>query len=110
MRARDLFYALWVPDLFMHKIEKDDDWYLMCPNQCEGLSELYGESFEALYNQYVSEGKYLKKMKARELWFKILDSQMETGTPYMLYKDACNKKVIKKIWAPYVPPIYVVKL
>lgn len=96
MRARDLFYALWVPDLFMNKIEKDDDWYLMCPNQCEGLSQLYGESFEALYNQYVSEGKYLKKIKARELWFKILDSQMETGTPYMLYKDACNKKSNQK--------------
>lgn len=96
MRARDLFYALWVPDLFMKKIEKDEDWYLMCPHQCCGLSELYGQSFEILYESYVSEGKFLKKMKARELWFKILDSQMETGTPYMLYKDACNEKSNQK--------------
>lgn len=96
MRARDLFYALWVPDLFMKKIEKDEDWYLMCPHQCGGLSELYGKSFETLYESYVSEGKFLKKLKARELWFKILDSQMETGTPYMLYKDACNEKSNQK--------------
>lgn len=96
MRARDLFYALWVPDLFMKKIEKDEYWYLMCPHQCGGLSEVYGQSFETLYESYVSEGKFLKKMKARELWFKILDSQMETGTPYMLYKDACNEKSNQK--------------
>lgn len=96
MRARDLFYALWVPDLFMKKIEKDEDWYLMCPHQCSGLSEVYGKSFETLYESYVAEGKFLKKLKARELWFKILDSQMETGTPYMLYKDACNEKSNQK--------------
>jgi ribonucleoside-diphosphate reductase subunit M1 len=96
MRARDLFYALWIPDLFMLKIEKDEEWYLMCPNQCKGLSEVYGVQFNELYEQYIQEGKYLKKMKARELWFKILDSQMETGTPYMLYKDACNEKSNQK--------------
>jgi ribonucleoside-diphosphate reductase alpha subunit len=96
MRARDLFYALWIPDLFMHKIEKDEEWYLMCPNQCKGLSDVYGTRFTELYEQYVREGKFLKKLKARELWFKILDSQMETGTPYMLYKDACNEKSNQK--------------
>ena len=92
MRARDLFYALWIPDLFMKKVNSDDYWYLMCPNKCPGLSECYGEDFEILYEKYVKEEKYNKKMKARELWFQILDSQMETGTPYMLYKDAINKK------------------
>lgn len=91
-RARDLFYALWIPDLFMKKVENDDYWYLMCPHQCPGLSDAYGEEFEELYNRYVTEEKYNKKIKARELWFEILDSQMETGTPYMLYKDASNKK------------------
>jgi len=95
-RARDLFYALWIPDLFMLKIEKDEEWYLMCPNQCKGLSDVYGNEFNELYQQYVKDGKYLKKMRARELWFKILDSQMETGTPYMLYKDACNEKSNQK--------------
>lgn len=92
MRGRDLFYALWIPDLFMEKVEKGDDWYLMCPNISKGLSDIYGEKFNDLYNQYVSEGKYMKKINARELWFRILDSQMESGTPYLLYKDACNKK------------------
>lgn len=92
MRARDLFYALWISDLFMKQVENDDYWYLMCPYQCPGLSDCYGEQFEALYFQYVNEGKYNKKMKARELWFQILDSQMETGTPYLLYKDSVNKK------------------
>jgi ribonucleoside-diphosphate reductase alpha subunit len=96
MRARDLFYALWIPDLFMRKIESDGDWYLMCPHQCKGLSDVYGDEFERLYESYVSAGNYLKTMKARELWFKILDSQMETGTPYMLYKDACNQKSNQK--------------
>ena len=96
LRARDLFYALWIPDLFMKKIEENSDWYLMCPNICQGLSDVYGEQFETLYNQYVEQGKYIKKIKARELWFKILDSQMETGTPYMLYKDACNSKTNQK--------------
>lgn len=91
-RARDLFYALWIPDLFMKKVSDDDYWYLMCPNECPGLADSYGEDFENLYNGYVEKGNYKKKMKARELWFQVLDSQMETGTPYMLYKDACNKK------------------
>jgi len=92
LRARDLFYALWIPDLFMKKVENDELWYLMCPNTCKGLSDVYGKEFELLYNQYVSEKKYIKEVKARDIWFKILDSQMETGTPYMLYKDACNMK------------------
>ncbi len=96
MRARDLFYALWIPDLFMRKIEHDEDWYLMCPHICKHLDNVYGEEFETLYESYVSSGQYLKKMKARELWFHILDSQMETGTPYMLYKDACNQKSNQK--------------
>ena len=96
MRAKDLFYALWIPDLFMEKVEKDGDWYLMCPNQSRGLADAYGDSFKELYETYVSENKYIKKIKARELWFKILDSQMETGTPYMLYKDACNTKSNQK--------------
>ena len=92
MRARDLFYAVWIPDLFMEKVEKDDYWYLMCPNQCPGLCDVYGKEFEELYNTYVNENKYNKRIKARELWFRVLDSQMETGTPYMLYKDAINQK------------------
>lgn len=91
-RARDLFYALWIPDLFMKMVENDDYWYLMCPNECKGLSDSFGEAFETLYNSYVEKNMYRKKMKARELWFQILDSQMETGTPYMLYKDAANSK------------------
>lgn len=96
MRAKDLFYALWIPDLFMEKVEKDGDWYLMCPNQSRGLADAYGDAFKVLYERYVSENKFIKKIKARELWFKILDSQMETGTPYMLYKDACNSKSNQK--------------
>ena len=96
MRARDLFYALWIPDLFMECVEKDKEWYLMCPNKSPGLSDVYGEAFEELYNKYVEEENYIKKISARQLWFKILDSQMETGTPYMLYKDACNKKSNQK--------------
>ena len=96
MRARDLFYALWIPDLFMKKVESDDYWYLMCPNKCPGLCDVYGETFDNLYNSYVKDEKYSKKIKARELWFQILDSQMETGTPYMLYKDSINKKSNQK--------------
>ncbi len=92
LRGRDLFYALWIPDLFMEKVQKDDDWYLMCPNQSKGLSDVCGNDFKILYESYVEQGNYLKKIKARSLWFRILDSQMETGTPYMLYKDACNQK------------------
>ena len=92
LRARDLFYALWLPDLFMEKVKQDADWALFCPHKCPGLADCYGEAFRQLYNQYVAEGKATKVMKARALWFKILDSQMETGTPYVLYKDAANKK------------------
>ena len=96
MRARDLFYGLWIPDLFMKQVETNGKWYLMCPNISKGLSDVYGKDFEDLYFKYVEEKKYLKEIDARELWFKILDSQMETGTPYMLYKDACNIKSNQK--------------
>jgi len=92
LRARDLFYALWIPDLFMEKVKQDADWALFCPHKCPGLADCYGEAFQQLYNKYVAEGKANKVVKARALWFKILDSQMETGTPYLLYKDAANKK------------------
>ena len=92
LRARDLFYALWIPDLFMEKVKQDADWALFCPHKCPGLADCYGADFNNLYNQYVLAGKANKIIKARALWFKILDSQMETGTPYLLYKDAANKK------------------
>ena len=92
MRARDLFYGLWVPDLFMEKVKNDEDWALFCPHKCPGLADCCGEDFRALYDKYVSAGLANKTVKARALWFKILDSQMETGTPYLLYKDAANKK------------------
>jgi ribonucleoside-diphosphate reductase alpha chain len=91
-RARDLFYALWIPDLFMKRVKEDGEWTLMCPNECPGLSDVWGEEFEALYNKYESEGKGRQTIKAQDLWFKILESQIETGTPYMLYKDAANSK------------------
>ena len=92
MRARDLFYALWIPDLFMERVKADGEWALFCPHTCPGLADCFGEEFRQLYTKYVSEGKANKVVKARELWFKILDSQMETGTPYLLYKDAANRK------------------
>jgi ribonucleoside-diphosphate reductase alpha chain len=92
MRARDLFYALWMPDLFMEKVKRDEDWALFCPHKCPGLADCYGAEFQALYEKYCKEGREEKMIKARTLWFKILDSQMETGTPYLLYKDAANKK------------------
>lgn len=92
MRARDLFYALWIPDLFMQRVEDNGDWTLMCPHECPGLSDTYGDEFEALYMSYEAAGKGRKTVKAQDLWFKILESQIETGTPYMLYKDAANKK------------------
>ena len=95
-RARDLFYALWIPDLFMKRVEENGDWTLMCPNECPGLADTYGKKFEKLYKKYESEGKGRKTIKAQELWFKILESQIETGTPYMLYKDAANKKSNQK--------------
>ena len=91
-RARDLFYGLWIPDLFMEKVEKNDDWCLFCPNECLGLSDVYGDDFDNLYHKYEIEKKYKKKIKAQELWFQILNSQIETGTPYLLYKDSCNHK------------------
>ena len=91
-RARDLFYALWIPDLFMKRVEADGDWSLMCPNECPGLFECWGEKFETLYTRYEQEGRQRKTIKARWLWEQIIDSQIETGTPYMLYKDACNSK------------------
>ena len=96
MRARDLFYALWCPDLFMERVKDDGDWSLFCPDQCKGLSDCYGEEFNELYTRYEREGKAMKTIKARKLWFKILDSQMETGTPYLLYKDAANSKSNQK--------------
>ena len=95
-RARDLFYALWTPDLFMKRVEENGDWTLMCPHECPGLSDTYGKKFEKLYKKYESEGKGRKTIKAQELWFKILESQIETGTPYMLYKDAANEKSNQK--------------
>ena len=95
-RARDLFYALWVPDLFMERVESNGEWTLMCPNECPGLSDACGEEFEALYTKYEKEGKGRKTIKAQDLWFKILESQIETGTPYMLYKDAANLKSNQK--------------
>ncbi len=91
-RARDLFYALWTPDLFMKRVEENGDWTLMCPNECPGLADSWGAEFDALYTKYEEEGKGRKTMKAQDLWFKILESQVETGTPYMLYKDAANGK------------------
>lgn len=92
VRARDLFYALWIPDLFMRRVEKDEDWSLMCPHECPGLYTNWGEKFEELYTKYEAEGRYKKRVKARQLWFHIVDCQIETGTPYMLYKDSCNRK------------------
>jgi ribonucleoside-diphosphate reductase alpha chain len=96
MRARDLFYAMWIPDLFMQRVQDDSEWTLMCPNECPGLFECHSEEFEALYHKYEAEGKGRKTVKARELWEKILESQIETGTPYMLYKDAANRKSNQK--------------
>jgi ribonucleoside-diphosphate reductase alpha chain len=91
-RARDLFYALWIPDLFMQRVKENGEWTLMCPHECPGLSDTHSAAFEALYTRYESEGKGRKTIKAQDLWFKILESQIETGTPYMLYKDAANAK------------------
>ncbi|MCB0382463.1 MAG: ribonucleoside-diphosphate reductase subunit alpha, partial [Psychroserpens sp.] len=96
LRARDLFYAMWMPDLFMKRVQEDAEWTLMCPNECPGLCDVHSEEFEALYTKYEAEGKGRKAIKARELWEKILESQIETGTPYMLYKDAANRKSNQK--------------
>lgn len=96
MRARDLFYALWISDLFMKRVEANEEWSLFCPNEAPGLAECYGEEFEKLYEKYEREGRARKVIKAQELWFEILESQTETGTPYMLYKDAANEKSNQK--------------
>ena len=96
LRARDLFYALWTPGLFMKQVECDGDWYLMCPDECPGLTDAYGDAFDELYWKYVSESRYRAKVKAQEVWRKVLDAQMETGTPYIGYKDAVNKKCNQK--------------
>jgi ribonucleoside-diphosphate reductase alpha subunit len=96
LRARDLFYAMWIPDLFMQRVKDDGVWSLFCPNEASGLYDTYGGEFEQLYHQYEAEGKARKVIKAQELWFAILESQIETGTPYILYKDACNKKSNQK--------------
>ena len=95
-RARDLFYALWTPDLFMRRVEKNLEWTLFCPNEAPGLADVYGEEFDALYEKYEKEGCGRQTVKAQKLWYAILEAQTETGTPYMLYKDACNKKSNQK--------------
>ena len=96
MRARDLFYALWIPDLFMQRVEEGGEWSLFCPNECPDLCDTYGEEFNALYEKYEREGKARKTINAQEMWFEILESQIETGTPYILYKDAANQKSNQK--------------
>jgi len=96
MRARDLFYAMWIPDLFMQRVENNEMWSLFCPNEAPGLAEVWGEDFERLYAKYESEGKFRKQIKAQDLWFEILEAQIETGTPYILYKDAANRKSNQK--------------
>ena len=96
LKARDLFYAVWIPDLFMERVKTDGNWTLMCPDECPGLADVYGEQFKQLYTKYESEGRGRKTIKAREIWYHILDAQMETGTPYILYKDACNEKSNQK--------------
>jgi ribonucleoside-diphosphate reductase alpha chain len=95
-KGRDLFYALWVPDLFMRRVKADAEWSLFCPDECPGLSDVYGDEFDQLYVRYEAEGRQRGKVKARDLWFRILDSQMETGTPYLCYKDAVNRKTNQK--------------
>ncbi len=96
MKARDLFYALWIPDLFMKRVEENGTWSLFCPNEAKGLSDVWGDEFEALYEKYEKEGKARKTVKAQDLWFAILEAQIETGTPYILYKDAANRKSNQK--------------
>lgn len=96
LKARDLFYALWICDLFMERVKNNSKWHLFCPHECPGLSDVYGEKFKLLYEKYESSGKSRKIVNARDLWFKILDTQMETGTPYLLYKDAINIKTNQK--------------
>ena len=95
-RCRDLFYGLWIPDKFMNCVKNQEDWYLMCPDECPNLNEVYGEEFNQLYDSYVSKNMYKKKVKALDIWTAIISSQIETGTPYMLFKDACNNKSNQK--------------
>ncbi|NBV43098.1 ribonucleoside-diphosphate reductase subunit alpha, partial [bacterium] len=95
-KARDLFYALWVPDLFMQRVMANESWCLFCPDECPGLYESYGDAFTQLYTHYESMGKEKKRLQARDIWLKVLDSQMETGTPYLLYKDSANSKSNQK--------------
>lgn len=92
VRARDMFYALWIPDLFMRRVEADGMWSLMCPHTCPGLYDKWGDDFESLYEKYEKEGRFMRQVRAQELWYAIIESQVETGVPYMLYKDACNRK------------------
>ena len=96
LRARDLFLALWIPDLFMERVKANGDWTLFSPDEAPGLADVYGEEFNALYTKYESENKGRKTMKAQDLWYKVIESQIETGTPYMLYKDAANSKSNQK--------------
>ncbi|XP_063240455.1 ribonucleoside-diphosphate reductase large subunit [Bacillus rossius redtenbacheri] len=92
LRARDLFYALWIPDLFMERVERDEEWSLMCPHACPGLADCWGDEFVRLYTRYEEEGRFVRRVRAQQLWYAIIESQTETGTPYVLYKDACNRK------------------
>ena len=108
-KARDLFYALWIPDLFMEKVQRDEDWCLFSSNDCPGLSDCWGNAFNELYFAYEKEQRYIKQVKARDLWFRILTCQIETGTPYLLYKDVIVNQ-INKIWEPLNHPIYVQRL
>lgn len=96
VRARDLFYALWIPDLFMKRVESDGEWSLFCPAEAPNLHEVYGDEFEELYEKYEKEGRARKTIKAQKLWYAILEAQTETGNPFMLYKDACNRKSNQK--------------
>jgi ribonucleoside-diphosphate reductase alpha subunit len=96
LRARDLFYAMWIPDLFMKRVENNEMWSLFCPNEAPGLAEVYGEEFERLYEKYEAEGKFRRQVKAQDLWFEVLEAQIETGTPYILYKDHANRKSNQK--------------
>jgi ribonucleoside-diphosphate reductase alpha subunit len=96
LKARDLFYAVWIPDLFMERVKANGKWTLMCPDECPGLADVYGEEFKSLYEYYEKAGKGRITIQARDLWYKVMDAQMETGTPYLLYKDACNRKSNQK--------------
>ncbi|GBP22778.1 Ribonucleoside-diphosphate reductase large subunit [Eumeta japonica] len=96
VRARELFYALWIPDLFMKRVEKNEEWSLMCPHESPGLADCWGDDFEALYEKYEKENRFVRKVRAQALWMAIIEAQVETGTPYMLYKDSCNRKSNQK--------------